>query len=94
MLLPGPVSRVTAKCKLGRRHLAETSHVSLFRRGFIEVSKVTRAKEADDKGSPFLSEEEQSAAEVDSATEVGYGVCEGGSVASAAEVGSNAAEVV
>lgn len=88
MLLPGPVSRVTAKCKLGRRLLAETSHVSLFRRGFIEVSKVTRAKEADDKGSPFLSEEEQSAAEVDS-VEV-----EGGSVASAAEVGSNAAEVV
>ena len=26
MLLPGPVSRVTAKCKLGRRLLAETSH--------------------------------------------------------------------
>jgi len=64
--------------------------------GFIEVSRVRRAKEANDKGSPFLSEEEQSAAEVDpveveSATDVGYGAARGGA---ATEVGSNAADVV
>ena len=49
-----------------------------------------RAKKADEKGSPFLSQEEESAAEVDSvgvdsASGVGYVAAEGG---------SNAADVV
>ena len=100
MLLRSPVSRAWFEreqitCKLRRhlladRPLAKTSHISLCCRGFIEVSRVRRAKKADEKGSPFLSQEEESAAEVDSvgvdsASGVGYVAAEGG---------SNAADVV